>query len=39
MCDNKMRVATVSPKIFVGNPTKNGDEIITILERDRKSVV
>lgn len=32
MCDNKMRVATVSPKIFVGNPTKNGDEIITILE-------
>ena len=32
MCDKKMRVATVSPKIFVGNPTKNGDEIISILE-------
>ena len=32
MCDNKMRVATVSPKILVGNPTKNGDEIIKILE-------
>ncbi len=32
MCDKKMRVATVSPKIFVGNPTKNAAEIINILE-------
>lgn len=32
MYDKKLRVATVSPKICVGNPTKNGDEIINILE-------
>ncbi|MBO5333485.1 MAG: NAD(+) synthase [Clostridia bacterium] len=32
MYDKKLRVATVSPKIYVGNPTKNGDEIINILE-------
>ena len=32
MYDKKLRVATVSPKICVGNPTKNGDKIINILE-------
>ncbi len=32
MCDKKLRVATISPKICVGNPTKNGDEVINILE-------
>lgn len=28
----KMKVASVSPKVSVGNPTKNTDEIITILD-------
>lgn len=28
----KMRVASVSPKLYVGNPTKNCNEIITVLD-------
>ena len=28
----KMKVASVSPKVYVGNPTKNTSEIITILD-------
>ena len=35
MCDKKLLVATVSPKIQIGNPTKNADEIINILEENK----
>ena len=32
MSTKKITVAAVSPKIFVGNPTKNCDEILDILD-------
>ncbi len=34
MC-NKFKVASVSPKLYVGNPTKNCQEIISILNNTR----
>ncbi len=31
MCDKKIKIAAVSPRLYLGNPTKNCDEILNIL--------
>ncbi len=35
----KMKVASVSPKLYVGNPTKNCNEIITVLDSLKNNCV
>ncbi len=36
MCEKRVKVATISPKLYLGNPTRNCNEILNILESIKK---